>query len=278
VHSASTAPSALRLSANFNITVAFRIWLSLGQRRIHDQLALGREWYQSVLAVARSDIASSADIAQMIRLRGPQQMAPASLQFEARHPVCRYYGHNSKHAFLEQNRGEFLCLSTIECLKADIAVYRQSASNSTWTSPMPGAATGSVGTPQLTFTNVLRACVITLKLISLMNNVTGMIDVSIGLWYTLDIIGKQFWTRSVLVSEDAEECQLCLQLTQLVVPIMRKNLTLEDSAWRAEVCCKLLPGCMHQVPRSVTCQAMSCELADTGKSFNEACIVALLCP
>ncbi len=141
----------------FNITVAFRIWFSLGQGRIHDQAALGREWYQSVLAVARSDIANSLDIAQMLKLRGPQQMAPASLQFQAHHPVCRYYGHNSKHSFLERNKGESILLSTIEWLKADMAMYRQSASISAAAIPTQGAARESVSTPHLTFTHALRA-------------------------------------------------------------------------------------------------------------------------
>ena len=111
-----------------------------------------------------------------------------------------------------------------------------------------------------------------------MSNVTSMVDVSIALWHTLDTIGRQLWTESFLVSEDAEECQLSLQLTQLVVPIMRKKHTLDVSGWRAEVCCKLLSGCMLQVPQSVTCQAVSCELADTGKSLHESCVLASLWP
>ncbi len=238
MHSASTAPSALRLSATFNITAAFHVWLSLGQGCVKDQSALGREWYPSVLTVARSNLANSADIAKMLRLRGSQQMAPPSLQFAGRCPVCRCYGHNSECSLLEQNRGECLFLSTIECLKADMAVYRQSASTSAAASPVQDVAIEYVSTPHLTFTHVLRACVITLKLISLMSNVTGMLDVSMALWHTLDIIGRQFSERSVLVNEDTEECQLSQQLTQLVVPIMRKNLTLEDSVWQDASCCQ----------------------------------------
>jgi len=278
VHTASTAPTGLRLSATFNITFPFCIWLSLGQGRIHDQAALGREWYQSVLAVARSDVANSPGIAQMLKLRGPQQMAPTSLQLRAHHPVCRYYGHNSQHLFLKRNQGESILFSTIERLKTDMAMFRQSASTSAAAIPTQGAARESVSTPHLTFTFALRACVITLKLISLMNNVTSVVDVSIALLHTLDTIGRQFYKRSSLVSEDAEQYQLSLQLTQLVVPIMRKKLTLEDSAWQAEVCCKLLSGCMLQVPQSVTCQAVSCQLADTGKPLHEPCAVASLWP
>ncbi|DBA96478.1 TPA: hypothetical protein ACH3X1_015362 [Trebouxia sp. C0004] len=91
-----------------------------------------------------------------------------------------------------------------------------------------------------------------------------MVDVSMALWHTLDIIGRQFSERSVLVSEDAEECQLSQQMTQLIVPIMRKNLTLEDSVWQDAVCCELLSGCMHQVQQPVVCQAVARKLADTG--------------
>jgi len=203
---------------------------------VKDQSALGREWYPSVLTVARSNLANSADIAKMLRLRGSQQMAPPSLQFAGRCPVCRCYGHNSECSLLEQNRGECLFLSTIECLKADMAVYRQSASTSAAASPVQDVAIEYVSTPHLTFTHVLRACVITLN--SLMSNVTGMLDVSMALWHTLDIIGRQFSERSVLVNEDTEECQLSQQLTQLVVPIMRKNLTLEDSVWQDASCCQ----------------------------------------
>ncbi len=244
---------------------------------MNDQSALGREWYPSVLAVARSNLANSADIAQMLRLRGSQHMSPPSLQFAGRCPVCRYYGHNSKCSLLEQNRGECLFLSAIECLKADMAVYRKSASTSAAASPVQDAAIESVSAPHLTFTHALRACVITLKLISLMSNVTGMVDVSMALWHTLDIIGKQFSKRSVLVNEDAEECQLSQQLTQLVVPIMRKNLTLEDSVWQDAVCCELLSGCIHQVQQPVVCQAVACKLADTGKTIQETCTIARLC-
>ncbi len=241
------------------------MWLSLGQGRIHDRAALGREWYQSVLAVATSDMANSPDIMQMLKLRGPQQMASTSLHLRTHHLICRDYGDNSKHSFLMRNKGESILLSTVKCLKADMAMYQQSASTAIST---PGAAREGVSTPQLTFTHALRACVITLKLISLLSNVTSMLDVSTALWYTLDAIGKQFWKKSALVRDDAEECQLCLQLTQLVVPIMRKRLTLDNSTWWSEICCKLLPGCMHQVPQSVTCQIVSCELADSGKSLH----------
>jgi len=264
VHSASTAPSGLRLSATFNITAAFHVWLSLGQARIHDQSALGREWYPSVLAVARSKLATSADIAQMLTLRGSQQMAPTSLQFAGCCPVCRYYGHNSKYCFLEQNRGECLFLSTIEYLKADMAVYTQSASTSAAASRVQYPAIEPVSVPHLTYIHALRACVITLKLVSLMSSVTGMVHVSMALWHTLDSIGRQFSERSALVNGDTEECQLSQQLTQLVVPIMRKNLILDDSVWQNAVCFSLLSGCMHQLQQPVVCQAVACELADTG--------------
>jgi len=275
VPSASTAPSGLRLSATFNITAAFHVWLSLGRRCIKDQSALGRDWYQSVLAVARSDLANSADIAQMLRLHSSQQMAPPSLQFEGRCPVCRYKGHNSKYSLLEQNRGECLFLSTIECLKADMTAYRQSTSTSAASILTEGAVTKSVSAPHLTFTHALRACVITLKLISLMGNVTDMMDVSMALWKVLLIIGRQFCEGSVVVNEDTEECQLSLQLTQLVVPIMRKSIALEDSVLQAVICCELLLGCMQQ---PVVCQAVACQLADTGKSSHETCVVLPLCP
>ncbi len=76
-----------------------------------------------------------------------------------------------------------------------MAVYRQSASTSAAASPVTGVAIQSVSAPPVTFTHALRACVMTLKLISLISSVTGMVDVSVALWYTLDIIGKQFWTN-----------------------------------------------------------------------------------
>ena len=60
----------------FDITTAFHVWLSLGQGCTKEQAALGRDWYQSMLAVARSDLANLPDIAQMLRLHGSQQMAP----------------------------------------------------------------------------------------------------------------------------------------------------------------------------------------------------------
>ncbi len=252
------------------------MWLSLGQRRIHSAPALGTEWYSSVLTAASSSLANSADIAQMLGLCGSQQMAPPSLQVAGCCPVCKYYGHDNECSLLEQNRGRCLFLSTVECLKADMAVYRQPASTSAAASPVQDVAIQSVSAPHVTFTHALRACLMTLKLISLMSSVTGMVDVSVALWYTLDTIGRQFYKRSVVVSEDAEQCQLSLQLTQLVEPIMRKNLKLEDSDWQAEVCCKLLSGCMFQVPRSVTCQAVSRELADTGKSLHESGAVVSL--
>jgi len=274
VPSASTAPSGLCLSATFNITATFHVCLSLRQRCIKDRSALGRDWYQSVLTVARSNLANSADIAQMLRLQSSQQMAPPSLQFEGRCPVCRYKGHNSKYSLLEQNRGECLFLSTIECLKADMAVYRQSASTFAAAISTEGVVSKSVSALHLTFTHALRACVITLKLISLMGSVTDMVDVHMALWQVLIIIGRQFCKRSVVVIEDTEECQLSLQLTQLVMPIMGKSIALERSAWRAEICCKLLLGCMLQ---PVVCQAVACQLADTGKSSHETCIVLPLC-
>ncbi len=277
MHTASTAPPALRLSATFNITAAFHVWLSLGQGHVNDQPALGREWYPSVLAVAKSNLANSADIAQMLRLRGSQQMAPPSLQFPGRCSVCRHYGHNSKCSLLEQSRGECLFLCAVECLKADMDVYRKSARTAAAT-PVQHVATESVSKGHLTFIHALRACGITLKLISLMSNVTAMVDVSMALWHTLDIIGKQFSERSVLVNEDAEECQLCLQLTQLVVPIMRKNFTLDDSVWQDAVCCELLSGCMHQVQRPIVCQAVACKLVDTGKTLQQIRTIAPLCP
>ncbi len=190
MHTASTTPPALRLSATFNITAAFHVWLSLGQGHVNDQPALGAEWYLSVLAVARSHLANSADIAQMLRLRGSQQMAAPSLQFPGRCLVCRYYEHNSKCSLLEQNRGECLFLCAVECLKADMAVYRKSARTAAAT-PVQHVATESVSKGHLTIIHGLRACVMTLKLISLMSNVTAMVDVSMALWHTLDIIGKQ---------------------------------------------------------------------------------------
>ncbi len=214
----------------------------------------------------------------MLRLSCSQQMAPPSLQFPGRCSVCRYYGHNSKCSLLEQSRGECLFLSAVECLKADMAVYRKSASTSAAASPVQDVATESVSKGHLTFVHALRACVITLKLILLMSNVTAMVDVSMALWHTLDIIGKQFSERSVLVNEDAEECQLCLQLTQLVVPIMRKNFTLEDSVWQDAFCCELLSGCMHQVQRPIVCQAVACKLVDTGKTLQKIHTIAPLCP
>ena len=128
VPSASTSPSGLRLSATFDITAAFHVFLSLGQKCTKDQTDLARDWYQSMLAVARSDLANFADIAQMLRLQSSQQMAPRPLQFEGRCPVCRCKGHNSKYSLLGQHGGECLFLSTIECLKADMTLYRQSSS------------------------------------------------------------------------------------------------------------------------------------------------------
>ena len=278
VHSASTAPSGLRLSATFNVTPTFHVWLSLGQVRIYDQSALGREWYPSVLAVARSKLATSADIAQMLRLSDSQQMAPTPLQIAGCCPVCKCYGHNSKYCFLEHNRGGCLFLSTIECLKADMAVYRQSTSTSAATSWVQYPAIEPVSVLHLTYTHALRACVITLKLVSLMSRVTGMVDISMALWHTLDTIGRQFSKRSALVNGDTEECQLSEQLTQLVVPIICKNLTLDDSVWQNAVCCALLSGCMHQLQQPVVCQAVACKLADTGKSLQETCTIAPLCP
>ncbi len=271
VHSASTAPSGLRLSATFNITAAFHVWLSLGQAQIHDQYALGREWYPSVLAMARSKLATSADIAQMLTLHGSQQMAPTSLQFAGCCPVCRCYGHNSKYCFssLKQNKGECLFLSTIEHLKADMAVYTQSASTSAAASRVQYPAIEPASVPHLTYTHALRACVITLKLISLTSSVTSMFDVSMALWHTLDTIGRHFSERSALVNGGAEECQMSQQLTQLLVLIMRKNLTLEDSVWQNAVCCSLLSGCMHQLQQPVVCQAVARKLAETGKSLQE---------
>jgi len=259
---ASTAPSGLRLSATFNITAAFHVWLSLGQACTKDQVALGRDWHQSMLAVARSDLANLPDIAQMLRLHGSQQMAPPSLQFEGRCPVCRYKGHNSKYSLLEQNRGECLFLSTIECLKADMAVYRQSASTFAAAISTEGVVSKSVSALHLTFTHALRACVITLKLISLMGNVTDMMGVRMALWKVLLFIGRQFCEGFVVMNGDTEQCELCLQLAQLVVPIMRKSIALEDSALQAVIYCQLLLGCMQQ---PVACQAVACQLADTGK-------------
>ncbi|DBA65710.1 TPA: hypothetical protein ACH3X2_002757 [Trebouxia sp. C0005] len=264
VHSASTASSGLCLRATFNITAAFHVWLSLGQARIHDHSALGRAWYPSVMAVARSKLATSADIAQMLRLYDAQHMAPGSLQFADCCPVCRCYGHNSKYCFVEQNRGECLFLSTIEYLKADMAVYRQSASTSAAAGRVQYPAIEPVSVLHLTYTHALRACVIALKLISIMSSVTGIVDVSMALWHTLDTIGRQLSKRSALVYGDTEECQLSQQLTQLVVHIMRKNLTLEDSVWQNAVCCSLLSGCMHQLQQPVVCQAVACKLAGTG--------------
>ena len=274
VHSASTSLSGHRLSAMFDITTAFHVWLSLGQGCTKEQAALGRDWYQSMLAVARSDLANLPDIAQMLRLHGSQQMAPPSLQFEGRCPVCRHKGHNSKYSFLEQKRGECLFLSTIECLKADMAIYRQSASTSAAATLSEGAVTNSVSATHLTFAHALRACVITLKLISLLSNVTDMMDVSTPLCEILYIVGRQCCEGSVVVNDDTEECQLSLQLTQLVVPIMRKSIALENTAMQAVVCCVLLLGCMQQ---PVACQAVTCQLVDTGKS-SHACVVLPLCP
>ncbi len=262
VPSARTSPSGLRLSATFNITVAFCTWLKLGQGRMNDRSALGREWYQSLLAVARSDLANSADTAQMLRLPSSQQVAPPSLQFEGHCPVCRYTGHNSKLSLLEQSRGECLFLSTIERLKADMAVFRQSASTLVAAISTQGAVSESVSAPHLTFTHALRACVITLKLISLMGNVTDMMGVRMALWKVLLFIGRQFCEGFVVMNGDTEQCELCLQLAQLVVPIMRKSIALEDSALQAVIYCQLLLGCMQQ---PVACQAVACQLADTGK-------------
>ena len=275
VPSARTSPSGLRLSATFNITVAFCTWLKLGQGRINDQSALGREWYQSLLAVARSHVANSADIAQMLRLPSSQQVAPPSLQFEGHCPVCSYTGHNSKFSLLEQSRGECLFLSTIERLKADMAVFRQSASMLVAAIPAQGAVSKSVSAPHLTFTHTLRACVIALKLISLMGDVTDMMGVRMALWKVLLFIGRQFCEGSVVMNEDTEQCELSLQLTQLVVPIMRNSIALEDSALQAVICCELLLGCMVH---PVVCQAVARHLADTGKSSLETCIVLPLCP
>ncbi len=271
---ASTAPSGLRLSATFNITAAFHVWLSLGQACTKDQVALGRDWHQSMLAVARSDLANLPDIAQMLRLHGSQQMAPPSLQFEGRCPVCRHKGHNSKYSLLEHKRGECLFLSTIECLKADMAIYRQSASSSAAAILTEGAVTKSVSATHLTFAHALRVCVITLKLISLMGNVTDMMDVSMALCEILYVIGRQCCEGSIVVNDDTEECQLSLQLTQLVVPVMRKSIALENTAMQAVICGELLLGCMQQ---PVACQAVACQLTDTGKS-SHACVVLPLCP
>ncbi len=244
VHSASTSPSGLRLSATFVITAAFHVWLSLGQGCTKDLAALGRDGYQSMLAVARSDLANLADIAQMLRLHGLQQMAPPSLQFEGRCPVCRHKGHNSKYSLLEQKRGDCLFLSTIECLKADMAIYRQSASTSAPAIPTQGVSTDSVSAPHLTFTHALRACVITLKLISLISDITDLAHLSGALWTTLLNIAGQFCEGSVVMVQDTEECQLSQQLTQLAVPIMRESIALEDSVWQAVTCCELLWGCL----------------------------------
>ncbi len=265
---ASTAPSGMCLSATFNITAAFHVWASLGQAITKDQAALRRDWYQSMLAVARSDLANLPDIAQMLRLHGSQQMATPSLQFEGRCPVCRHKGHNSKYSLLGQKRGECLFLSTIECLKADMAIYRQSASTSAAAILTEGAVTKSVSALHLTFAHALRACVITLKLMSLMGNVTDTMEVSTALCEILHVIGRQCCEGSVVVNDDTEECQLSLQLTQLVVPIMRKSIALEDTALQAVVCCELLLGCMQQ---PVACQAVVCQLVDTGKS-SHACV------
>ncbi len=275
VHSASTSPSGLRLSATFVITAAFHVWLSLGQGCTKDLAALGRDWYQSMLAVARADLANLADIAQMLRLHGSQQMAPPSLQFEGRCPVCRHKGHNSKYSLLEHQRGECLFLSTIECLKADMAIYRQSASTSAAAITTQGVSTDSVSALHLTFTHALRACVITLKLISLISDITDLAHLSVALWTTLVNIAGQFCEGSVVMVQDTEECQLSQQLTQLAVPTMRESIALEDSVWQAVTCCELLWGCMLQ---PVVCQAVACQLADTGKSSHETCALRALCP
>ena len=272
---ASTAPSGLRLSATFNITAAFHVWLSLGRRCIKDQSALGRDWYQSVLAVARSDLANSADIAQMLRLHSSQQMAPPSLQFEGRCPVCRHKGQNIKYSLLEHQRGECLFLSTIECLKADMAICRQSASTSAAAFSTQDVTTESMSAPHLTFSHALRACVITLKLISLISNITDLMHVRMALWKTLITIARHFCERSVVMIQDTEECQLSQQLSQLVVPTMRESIALEDSAWQAVICCELLWGCMVQ---PVICQAVACQLADTGKSSHETSALRALSP
>jgi len=77
-----------------------------------------------------------------------------------------------------------------------------------------------------------------------------------------------------VVNDDTEECQLSLQLTQLVVPVMRKSIALENTAMQAVICGELLLGCMQQ---PVACQAVACQLTDTGKS-SHACVVLPLCP
>ena len=166
-------------------------------------------------------------------------------------------------------------MSTIECLTPDMTGHRQSSSISAAAILTEGAVTKFVSAPHLTFTHALRACVITLKLILLMSNVTDRMDVSMALCRILLIIGRQCCEGSVVVNEDTEECQLSLQLTQLVVPIMRKSIALEDSAMQAVICCQLLLGCMQQ---PVVCQAVACQLADTGKSSHETCVVLPLCP
>ncbi len=274
VHGASTSPSGLRLSARFDITAAFHVWLSLGQGCKKDLADLGTDWYQSMLAVARSDLANLTDIAQMLRLHSSQQMVPPSFQFEGCCPVCRQKGHNSKHSLLEQKRGECLFLSTIKCLKADMAIYRQSANTSAEAISTQDATTESMTAPYLTFTHALRACVITLKLISLISNITDLAHVRLALWTTLTSIAGHFCEGSVVMNGDAEECQLSQQLTQLVVPTMRKSIALEDSGWRAAVCCELLWGCMLQ---PVVCQAVVCQLVDTGKSSHLTCALRNLC-
>ena len=108
-----------------------------------------------------------------------------------------------------------------------------------------------------------------------MGNVTDMMDVSMALCRILLMIGRQCCEGSVVVNEDTEQCQLSLQLTQLVVPIMRKSIALEDSAMQAVICCQLLLGCMQQ---PVVCQAVACHLASTGMLSHAACVVLPLCP
>ncbi len=88
------------------------------------------------------------------------------------------------------------------------------------------------------------------------------------MWKVLLFIGRQFCEGPVVMNGDAEQCELSLQLTQLVVPIMRNSIALEDSALQAVICCELLLGCMLQ---PAICQTVACQLADTGKSSREAC-------
>ncbi len=108
-----------------------------------------------------------------------------------------------------------------------------------------------------------------------MGNATYMIDVSTALCQTVLTIGRQCCEGSVVVNEDTEECQLSLQLTQLIVPIMRKSIALDNTALQAIICCELLVGCMQQ---PVVCQAVACHLASTGMLSHAACVVLPLCP